>query len=412
MVYLIIGNSAAGIFAADAIRKYDRQGEIVILSTEEENAYSRCLTTYYVSGQIEKSGMFIRPDQYYAARNINFRGGVRVTGIQVAENQVELEDGSTLGYDKLLIASGAGAARAPIAGAGEEEIHVMRTLADADKILAALKSGRKRVAVLGGGLVSLKTAGALAEHGVPVTIIVTSRHILSQQFDKPGADLIMNRLARNGVRFVMGASAAELLHDRDGACSGLRLDTGEIVDCDLVFMGKGVTPNSDFIPPEIEMRGKFVKVDKSMVTTVPNIYAAGDVAMSYDKVSGRPAAYAIWPNAAEQGAIAGANMAGRQLQYGGAVSMNSLHFFGLNAICGGDSRGKGPGSIEECVYWPTRSLYQKCVFAEGRLTGFILVGKTANAGVLMAHLGLRLNFEKCLDILDRGLVAAVFPNTE
>ncbi len=89
--------------------------------------------------------------------------------------------------------------------------------------------------------------------------------------------------------------------------------------------------------------------------------------------------------------------------------MNSLHFFGLNAICGGDSRGRGPGSIEECVYWPTRGVYQKCVFAEGRLTGFILVGKTANAGVLMAHLGLRLSFEKCLAILDRGAVASVFP---
>ena len=410
MGYLIIGNSAAGMFAAEAIRKYDRQGEIVILSTEKENIYSRCLTTYYVSGQIEKSGLFIRPDNHYAAQNIDFRGDTRVTGIWVAEKLVELADGAKLGYDKLLIASGANAVRETIEGARPEEIQVMRTLADADKIMTRLEGGPKRVVVLGGGLVSLKTAGALAEHGVSITIIVTSPYILSQQFDKRGADLIMNRLADNGVHFIIGSSAAELLHDSAGACSGLKLDTGEIIACDLVFMGKGVTPNSEFIPPEIDMAGKLIKTDKYMRTSAADIYAAGDVALSYDRVSGQPAVYAIWPNATAQGTVAGANMAGGQIEYGGAVSMNSLHFFGLNAICGGDSRGKEEGSVEEYVYNPTRSSYQKCVFVEGRLTGFILVGRIANAGVLMARLGDQLSFEQCLDILGRGIVASALPD--
>ncbi|MEG0998713.1 MAG: FAD-dependent oxidoreductase [Clostridiales bacterium] len=403
MKYLIIGNSAAGVFAADAIRERDKEGEIEILSTEKEKVYSRCLTTYYLSGQISENGMYIRPDDYYEKNRIKFKGGVRVTGISVAEKLVQLKGGEVVNYDKLLIASGASATRGSIEGARESDIYLMRTMEHAKNLMAQVKKGKNRVVVLGGGLVSLKTAGALGENGVDVTIVVTSQNILSQQFDKIGADLIMERLKDNGVKFILGASAKKLHHHFTHKT--LELTNGEEIQCDVVFMGKGVVPNTEFLPQEIELAGNGIKVDKYMRTTVKDVYAAGDVATSFDKLTGKPSLYAIWPIATEQGEIAGANMAGDNLEFLGSVSMNSLHFFGLNAICGGDSREKIPGSVEEHYLCGERNIYQKCVFADGRLTGFILVGKVANAGILMGRLGEKCSFEQCMDILENGFAA-------
>ncbi|MDO4542008.1 MAG: FAD-dependent oxidoreductase, partial [Bacillota bacterium] len=393
--YLIIGNSGAGVFAADAIRQRDKEGEITILSTEREMAYSRCLTTYYVSGQINKCGMFIRPGDHYEKNRITFWGGVRVTAIDSAAKTVTLSDGKALPYDKLLIASGASATKAPIPGAGDEDIHVMRTMADAEALLTKIKEGKNRVAVLGGGLVSLKTAGALGENGAKVTVVVTSQNILSQQFDKIGADLIMTRLKKNNVDFVLGASAQEVSCGDDGA-KRLKLTNGKELPVDVIFMGKGVNPNTDFLPPDMAMSGKGIKTDRHMATNLPDIYAAGDVATSFDKVTGEEALYAIWPAATEQGEIAGANMTGESLVYQGAVSMNSLHFFGLKAICGGDSRGLTPEATVEYELCEERSFYRKCVFSQGRLVGFILVGAVDNAGILMANLGNSLSFQECL----------------
>lgn len=400
--YLLIGNSAAGIFAADAIRQRDRVGEITILSTEREMAYSRCLTTYYVGGKTSKCGMYIRPASYYTDQNIKLLGGVRAVDLDPVNKTVALADGREIPYDKLLIASGASANQADLPGARAGDIHVMRTLADAERLLAQIKAGKNRIAVLGGGLVSLKTAAALAENGADVTVVVTSQNILSQQFDKVGADLLMTRLKINGVKFILGASAQEVSYFNDGAEKLLHLTDGSQLAVDVIFMGKGVTPNTDFLPAALAMSGLGVQTDIHMATNLPDIYAAGDVAMSFDKLTGQAAAYAIWPAAAEQGEVAGANMAGETMEYGGALSMNSLHFFGLKAICAGDSRGKTPDATVEYELCPERSLYRKCVFVQGRLVGFILVGAVDYAGVLLNCLGRELTFAQCLTILDQG----------
>lgn len=397
--YLIIGNSAAGIFAAKAVRRRDNTGEITILSTEKERGYSPCLTTYYLSGQIEKEGMYIVPQDFYEKNNIDFRGGDPVIAIDPQAKEVTLDSGAKLPYDKLLIASGASAVRGDIEGAQHGDIKVMRTMADAETLLSQIKAGKNRVAVLGGGLVSLKTAGALGENHAQVTVVVTSQNILSQQFDKTGADLIMERLAANGVRFILGASAQKVVHRENGE-KYLRLTNGEEIPADVIFMGKGVTPNTRFLPEDMEMAGKGIKVDKYMATNIPDIYAAGDVAVSFDKVTGEEAVYAIWPSATEQGEVAGANMAGEAISYQGAVSMNSLHFFGLKAICGGDSRGKTPEATSQCQLSPSAGVYRKCVFLKDKLIGFILVGKVENAGILMANLGRELTFDQCMELLD------------
>jgi len=404
--YVIIGNSAAGIFAADAIRERDQAGDITIISEEIHDAYSRCLTTYYISGYTDKPGMLIRPADYYERQSINFLRGKRVIGIDPALRQVLLESDEKVPYDRLLIASGASAKRVDIAGAKPGEVLFLRTMEDADALIGKIKQGQRRVCVLGAGLVSLKTAGALAEHGLDITIAVTSRHILSQQFDPEGADILYKHLEKNGVRFIFGVSATRILHDEQGALSGLELDTGTVVPCDFVFVGKGVQPNTSFVPKEVRrVNLDWIAVDDYMQTSVPEIYAAGDCVMAKDKLFNRIVSYALWPNAAEQGRVAGANMAGDTIAYEGALSMNSLQFFGLHAICGGDGRGIEAGSSTLVFSNPEKSQYRKLVFLNGKLTGFILIGQTENAGVLLHRLGKELSGQECHDLLEQGVAA-------
>lgn len=404
--YVIIGNSAAGIFAADAIRERDPEGLITLISEEMQNAYSRCLTTYYVSGYTDRERMMLRPSDYYEKHSIRFLRGQKATGIDPAARQVLFASGENISYDLLLIASGASPRLMDIPGAAPGDIHVMRTMQDADRLIEKIQKGQKRVCVLGAGLVSLKTASALAEHGLDITIAVTSGHILSQQFDSEGADILYRHLEKNGVRFVFDVTAAQVLHDEQGAVSGVELSDGSVVSCDFIFMGKGVHPNTSFIPEQIaRARTDWIEVDEYMKTSVPGIYAAGDCVMGKDKLFGGCRSYALWPNAAEQGRIAGANMAGSPSAYEGALSMNSLQFFGLHAICGGDGRAREAGSLAVVHSEPERNHYHKFVFQNQKLTGFILIGDTKNAGVLMQRLGREISPEECQALLRRGVVA-------
>ena len=400
--YLIVGLSAAGIFAAEAIRRLDEWGEIIILSTEREEAYSRCLTTYYIEGKTDREHMKLRSADHWQKLRVDVRYGATVVAMDAVSKRVTLADGSFLTYDKLLIASGSSARKVPLDGAEEQDIYRMRTLADADRLLSAFESGKRRVALFGGGLVSLKTAAALAARGGELALVSNSNRLLSSQLDERAADLLGQHMEECGVKLVFHATAEKMLRNEKGECCGVALSNGEVLPCDLFFAGKGVTPNSDFVPA-IKNEDGFILVDQRMQTNFPDVYAAGDVALSFDKLTGEPAVYAIWPSATEQGEIAGCNMAGDKVFYDGAVSMNSLEFMGLKAIVAGDGVGNAPDAVSECVYIPERKLYQKCIFRNGRLCGYILMGETKNAGVLTAHLGKELTFGDCLDLLEYGV---------
>lgn len=402
--YVIIGASAAGIFAAEAIRQRDPKGEILLLSTEREEPYSRCMTTYYMEGKCGAEQMRLRSRDHWQNLGINLRLGATVTSILPEEKQVCLADGTLVFYDKLLIASGSSARKVPLTGAEEKDIYRMRTLADADHLLAAIESGKKNIALFGGGLVSLKTAAALAKRGAKLTLVSNSGRLLSSQLDETAAKHLASHMERCGVTLYFNTTAKEMLKDSIGQCRGVTLTNGETVECDLFFAGKGVTPNSDFTPAGMVKDAEgFIVTDRRMATNIKDIYAAGDVALSHDKLSGEPAVYAIWPSAAEQGELAGRNMAGENALYQGVVSMNSLEFMGLKAIVAGDAVGSAPDALSECQYIPARDLYRKCVFRNGRLVGYILMGETQNAGVLTARLGEELTFEEALYLLDKGV---------
>lgn len=401
--YVIIGGSAAGIFAAEAIRDIDASGQIILIDAEKEEAYSRCMTTYYIEGKTDRAQMRLRDAAHWQKLGIEIRRGVAVTAVDAAGKQVRLADGTTLSYDKLLLATGASARKVPLLGAEESDIFRMRTLADADRLISALERGKKRVALFGGGLVSLKTAAALKKRGAELTLVSNSSRLLSSQLDETAASLLAAHMEENGVKLFFGTTAERMLKNEAGECRSVALTNGETVECDLFFAGKGVTPNSDIAPcGMVKDEEGFILTDDRMATNLPDIYAAGDVALSFDRLSGEPAVYAIWPSATEQGIVAGQNMAGKKTLYQGAVSMNSLEFMGLKAIVAGDSVGIAPDAVSECIFLPKRKLYQKCVFRNGRLTGYILMGETKNAGTLTARLGEEMTFADARTLLEKG----------
>lgn len=401
MKHVIIGNSAAGIFAAENIRRSKPLDEIVILSDESEPAYSKCLTSYYIAGKVDEQKMLIRPRSFYNDANIDFRGGERVTEVDVDQMFVRTASNSIINYDKLLIASGASALRPDTPGINGSGVFVLRTISDARGIVEQSKKTNQAI-VGGGGLVSLKAAYALINRGLKVTIVIASRQILSQVLDEKSAVIIQKHLEMNGVKFIFGQDIQEILLDGEKECRGIKLNNGEELPCGLVIIGKGVKANTQFLRDNIIDARKGLLVDNRMQTGIGAVYAAGDVACSFDYLTGEPVSYAIWPNAAEQGEIAGLNMAGRETLYQGALSMNSMNFFGLNTISAGDCRARNSDSEIHEEYEPQDNSYKKFVFRKGIFSGYILMGDITRAGILTGMIGKSTTFEGCLELLQKG----------
>ncbi len=235
---------------------------------------------------------------------------------------------------------------------------------------------------MGGGLVSLKTAYGLLERGLQVTVVVSSSSILSQVMDGVAAGLLQRHLEEHGMRFYLGHDVAEVEVSATGEVTGVVLTGGTRLPAHLVVVGKGVMPNIDFLRGTPVAVNRGILVNQYLESSVPGVYAAGDVAESYDLLRREPAINAIWPNAAAQGESAGYNMAGERRPYRGSIAMNSASFYGLSAITAGLNRVDGHGYEGYAWKDAARNNYRKLVFAGDRLVGFTMVGDTRRAGTL------------------------------
>ncbi len=392
MKYLIIGNSAAGISGAEAIRKRDRDGEMIMVSKENYSPYSRCLLSYYLAGDINEKKLLFRPEDFYEKNKIKAVLGKKVRKIEPKKSKVFLDDGEELTYDRLLIAAGASSKLLKIKGEDKKGVFGLRTVEDAQNILKMVEGGAKVAAVLGGGLIGLKAAYGLRKRGLRVKVIIKSNRVLSQMLDEAAAAILRKRIEENGIEVITGLAAGEVLA-KDGSVRGLKLDNGEDVDCRLVIIGKGVAPNVDLVEGTELKTNRGILVDESQETNISHIYAAGDVAETVDIVSGERSINALWPCAVEQGRTAGHNMAlpesgsreEKKCKYAGSIGMNSVEFFDLPVISIGIARPREGGGYEEIVMnLPERSLYRKIVLKDGLIVGAILVGRINNAGVILA----------------------------
>ncbi|NOX97805.1 MAG: NAD(P)/FAD-dependent oxidoreductase [Nitrospirae bacterium] len=390
MNYLIIGNSAAGISGAEAIRKVDKTGKITMVSAEGYPPYSRCLLSYYLAGDIEEKKLLFRPEDFYEKNKIEVLLGKKVEKIEPEKKKVILAGKEEIAYDKLLIATGASPKLLNIKGEDRKGVFGLRTVEDVQNILQRLDKV-KVAAVLGGGLIGLKAAYGLRKRGLRVKVIIKSNRVLSQMLDERAAAIFRKRIEENGIEVMTGLAAEEILAD-DGSVKGLKLDNGASVDCQLVVIGKGVTPNIDLVKGTAIKVSRGISVDEKQGTNISDIYAAGDVAETVDIVSGRTTINALWPCAVEQGRIAGYNMAlrksgekaGEEHKYAGSIGMNSIEFFDLPVISIGITRPGEKGYEEVIRDIPEKGFYRKIVLRDNRIVGAILLGRINPAGVLLS----------------------------
>ncbi|PIU82789.1 MAG: NAD(P)/FAD-dependent oxidoreductase [Elusimicrobia bacterium CG06_land_8_20_14_3_00_38_11] len=372
MNYVIIGASAAGISAIESIRETDKNGKITIVSDEDYPIYSRCLLSYYLAGTISEEKLKYRDDDFYKKNNVNAILGKKVE-LVLPDKKVKLSDSTIVPFDKLLIATGSRSKTEKIPGVQLEGVLGLRNIEDAKKIEVRLDKTKTAV-MLGGGLIGLRAAYALHKRGVKVTVVVKSKHVLSQILDEEGASFIQKEMEKQGIKILTGLSATEIVGNKD--VNGVVLENGEKIDCEIVVIGKGVQANTELVKGTDIKTERGIIVDDELKTTVSDIYSAGDVAQTSDLITGEKTINALWPNAVIQGKIAGLNMAGKNIKYDGSLAMNSVEFFGLPTISYGITKPKGEG-----YEFIVKKKYKKFVLKNNKIVGFVLVGDIDNAGV-------------------------------
>ena len=282
MNYIVVGNSAAGLFAVEEIRRHDKRSELIVLTAEQEPSYSRCLTTYFLAGDIPVSQLYLRNADFAERLNLKIVYGVKVNWIDPTHQIVRSADGREWHYSKLLLAMGSSAHKPSIPGGNLPEVFTLRTMEDALAINKVLEQGAQKAVVIGGGLVSLKSAYALKKRGLEVTVVVSSRQILSQMLDLKEANFIQEYLRVNGLKFLLQTEALSIIGESH--VQGVLIAPQTELAADMVIIGKGVRPNIENLSEFGFNIGQGLQVDSSLATNLPNIYAAGDIAETWDFV--------------------------------------------------------------------------------------------------------------------------------
>ena len=383
MRYLIIGNGAAGNAAAEAIRWRDPRGEITLLSDEPHAAYYRPLLPFLIYDAPESANLY--RDALHTPRDVNVRLGTRVQAIAPTEHRVTLEDGETLAYDQLLLATGASPVRPPIAGITGDGVFVVRRLDDITAIKAAAQNAQRAV-IVGGGRIGVKTALALRHLGIEVTIVEMLRWIVPLQFDAEAAKIFHAVLRAEGVEMLFGRKAQRItkvtsVTRRGGAVKSVTLDDGTRLPADFVVVATGVQANTALARAAGIATRRGVLVNTRLETNVPDVYAAGDVVETNEVVTGESVVSGIWTNAVAMGHVAGENMAGTAREYAGAFGvLNALDLAGIPVISVGvvnppARRGYAVHKSQD------GATCRKLVFRDGTLVGVLLVGDIEKAGL-------------------------------
>ncbi len=379
--YLIIGASAAGIAAIEAIRQCDPERSITVISDEDHGPYSRCLISYYLAGTRKKNNLLFRDKDFFSANRVRFLPGRTAVRLNTDRGMVILDDGEEIPYRAVLLATGGVPNFPEIGGIEAEGVVTMRTLNDAEKMIS-LSAGGGRAVILGGGLIGCKAAYGLRERGMETTIVIRSDRVLSQMLDLAAAEIFREKFEEHGTTILTGSSVREILTE-NGTVTGVKLANGEIIPCRMVVLGKGVAPRMELTEGTGIKTERGILVDEHMATSVKGVYAAGDVARAPD-VFGGTTVNSLWPVASEQGKIAGYNMAGRGEIYPGSLGMNSIGFYGIDVIAAGKVSGLTENQEAVIRDHSRQDVYKKLVIEDGRPIGLILLGEINSAGVIIS----------------------------
>jgi len=374
--YVIIGNGGAGVSALQTIREIDMGPEVIVISRESHTAYSPCSLPNLISGDIDEETIIRYGKEYYDELEAELMLDSEVIGIDPQGKTVTISDGSTVDYDRLLISAGA----RPIAPPdllGLDGVHVMGTLDSTLGIRDHAERGVDRAVVVGGGFMGIESAVELRKRGIDVTVVELLPFVLSRMLDPEGSEWVKRILVNNGVDVIVNDSVKSV--NGDGKVESVSLGD-RTIHCDMVVIAIGVAPNTSIVDGTGIDVNRGIVVDGTMRTSAADIYAAGDIAEVREQITGTSGSFAIWPNAIEQGRVAGSNMSGVPLEYAGADIVNILDVFDTPVVTMGMT-SEALGDVETLVR-STPHDHKKIMMSEGRMLGVQFIGSIRNTGPL------------------------------
>lgn len=372
MKIVIVGAGPAGVSAAETIRAYDRDSKITMLSAEPYLPYSPpAMADHFFHGT---NAHFWRGRDWPRQTGVDYRKSAEVAQIEPDAHRLFLKDGKKIKYDRLIIAAGS-RLYAPVEGSEMPGIHNFKSLSAAEAIIEKVKKGKAKTAVIvGAGFIGMEIALLLRELGVKVTQIEMLDQVMATMLDKDTARLALDLMLARGVDVRLKTKAKAFVGARKA--KAVKLASGKELEGDILIAATGVKPNIDFLQESGIERNWGIRVDERLRTNDPDIYAAGDVVEVPDRLTGETLVHAIFPNAVEQGRVAGLNVLGYDVRYEGAERMNSLKHLGLPIMAAGLK--EGDEVLQEKRNGNLRTIYLK----DNRLVGFQLAGDIRAAGIL------------------------------
>jgi nitrite reductase (NADH) large subunit len=356
---VIAGAGIAGVAAAEAAREAAPDAAITLLSAETEPPYYRLNLTRYLAGEIDDKDLPLHSLKWYEERQIDLIPGTALAKIYSAEKNIELLDASRLEYDKLIVATGAHPFVPPISGHDLPHVHTVRTADDAKMLLGAVSS-ETRVVCIGGGILGLETAGALARHGASVTVLEAFDHLMPLQLNEAGSEVMVEHLRTLGIDVITEALTETI------ETGSVLLKDGTQLPADVVVITVGVRANDQMLRDAGLPAHKGVLVDNYMRTSDPDILAAGDVC-EHDGVI-----YGSWAAAQFQGKIAGMNAAGKSTEFGGIPRSHILKVLGKKMFSIGQITAHD-GS-DRIIDDHSDKNYRMFMVHDGALVGALLIG--------------------------------------
>ena len=387
--YLVIGNSAGGIGAVEAIREVDKRNSITIVSDEPYQAYSRPLISKYLAGERKVDEMLFRPADFYSRNGVDCLLDRKVEHLSLERRIAKLASGEQIIWKKLLLATGGVPIVPKMKGGDKEGVFTFLMLKDAMAIDAFIEDGNQAV-VIGGGLIGISVTEALMKRKTGVTVVEMKDRVLNTILDETASSIVEEELGQAGVRVLTNQTVAEVTGgDR---VDGVVLDNGERILCDLVVIAIGVLPRTELVSGTDIKVNRGIVVDRYMSTSYTNVYACGDAAEAYDFIYGENRLTPIWPNAHIGGRVAGYNMAGVPTEYRGGTAMNSLNYFGIDITSAGLPTAPNDDGYE-VISRQESDTYQKVMLKDNLIVGMIFVENIDKSGIIFGLMRDRVNVE-------------------
>lgn len=389
MKYVIIGASAAGLAAAESIRKTDKSGEITVITKEECLPYSRPSISYYLKGKVNQGDMLLRKQSYYKANNINVVTGTEAKEIDT-KNKTVKAGRKSYPYDKLCLATGSKPFVPPMKNVeGKANVYTFLDLASAKAVKQKATSATRAV-VIGGGLIGMKAAEGLSKICKSVDVVEFAPRILPSILDEKSAKSVKKYIEKEGgIKFHLEDTIVEAKSKGKNITSVI-LKSGRELKCDMLIVAVGVRPETALAEEAgLEVNRGIITDTSTMQTSNSDIYACGDCCVSTDMLDGSHKIIALWPNAVQQGIVAGSQMAGGDDVIDGTYSVNAIDFYGYRICTCGLINAQGPQYRDQVKAYGDE--YKRLVFDGDRLVGFVLINCSDNAGIYTALIANRVD---------------------